>query len=51
MHLRGSGGAEAREQREVADLKEDDNADGFGEDTVRFSGEGRPALQRTMMLS
>jgi hypothetical protein len=51
MPLHGSGGVEAREQREVADLEEDDNADGFGEDMVRFGGGGRPALQRTMTSS
>jgi hypothetical protein len=46
MPLRELGGAEAREQREVAYLEEDDNTVRFGEDMVRFCG--RPVLQRAM---
>jgi hypothetical protein len=51
MPLRRHGGVEAREWREVADLEEDDDTIGFGKDTVRFGGGGRPALQRAMTLS
>jgi hypothetical protein len=36
--LHGRRGAEAGERREVADLEEDDDAIGAGEETVRFGG-------------
>jgi hypothetical protein len=51
MPFRRHEGAEARERREVADLKEDDDVVGFGDETVRFGGGGRPALQRAMTKS
>jgi hypothetical protein len=51
MPLRGRGCAEARERWEVADLEEDDDAIGFGDETVRFGRGGRPALQRAMISS
>jgi hypothetical protein len=51
MRLRERVVAEARERREVADLEEDDDAVGFVEETVRFGGGGRPALQRAITSS
>jgi hypothetical protein len=51
MPLHGHGGVEARERREVADLEEDDDTVGFGEETVRFGGGGRPSLQCAMTSS
>jgi hypothetical protein len=41
MPLHGHACAEAREQREVADLEEDEAAIGFGKETVRSGGGGR----------
>jgi hypothetical protein len=49
--LRGSGGADARERRKVADLEEDNDAIVCGNKMVRFGGGGRPALQRAMTSS
>jgi hypothetical protein len=51
MPLHELGGAEVRDWREVADLEEDDDVVGFGEETVRFSEGGIPALQRAMTSS
>jgi hypothetical protein len=45
------GGAEAREQREVADFEEDDDVVGVGEETVHFGRGGRPTLERAMTSS